>query len=711
MTDHPANPERQDNIDLRAVAAMLRRQMRIIAASFVLTGLGAALFLGLSKPQYTATALLLFDPAAAELMDPARKPAPGTGTENALVDTEVEILRSDAVAMAVIDRLGLATDPDFLPGPGRLRQLAEIVGAARAAGPERSIGDDELLGELRDRVTIRRRGLTHLIAVSASAARPDGAAHLANQMAASYIDAQVAARVRTALAGRDVLAAQIETARARLAGFERRIEAFTQKAGPRAEARAGLAAAIESNHAKIEKGLERQNIAARLKQDGDWQGLAELFGDDQLAMLARHRGFLDSGRPDRSLAAELARVDAALAAKAEGHLSTLSSELGALESKTADLRREMRTPDGTGSLTPERLAELYGLQQEAGAAADQYQQLLSRMQELEIRASVQVANSRIVSPAIAPARPSFPDPAFVGLVALALAAGLGVSLAFANEYLIGGITSEAQLSEILHAPAGAEIPVVSIANSGRLTPADIVIDAPLSVYAESLRKLRASIDQALHEMPAERRKAGRGQIVLVTSPLPAEGKSTTALALARTYALAGRRTLLIDADLRQPSIHRQLGFEPDCGFQDYLRDPANPDDMRAFYARDPSSRLAMILGKGDSPAATDQLLCSDAFSSIVTQARDVYDVTIIDSPPVLPLVDARYVAQYADLAVLLVKWAATGQAELRAAADSLGRAMRKDAALVPVLAQSRAASAVKGYGAYYDGAARYSAAT
>ena len=193
-----------------------------------------------------------------------------------------------------------------------------------------------------------------------------------------------------------------------------------------------------------------------------------------------------------------------------------------------------------------------------------------------------------------------------------------------------------------------------------------------------------------------------GKIILVTSSFSNEGKTTTALALARTYALAGKKTLLVDADLRKPSLHRHLGFAPKTGFLDYLRDPENNNMNSGFYARDPASQLALIMCAGRAEVATDQLLNSTTFADLLDQAREVYDVTIIDSPPLLPVVDARYVAHHADAVVMVVKWAATAQSDLRAAMQPLRLAMKPSTALLPALTQSGGHRQGTDYDTYSD---------
>ncbi|PTQ70120.1 CpsD/CapB family tyrosine-protein kinase, partial [Celeribacter persicus] len=133
-----------------------------------------------------------------------------------------------------------------------------------------------------------------------------------------------------------------------------------------------------------------------------------------------------------------------------------------------------------------------------------------------------------------------------------------------------------------------------------------------------------------------------------------------------TYAEAGKKVLLIDADLRKPSQHQQIGYDPDEGFLEYLRNPDKALDIdRGFYVADPKSRTGIILGRSRADVPTDQLLQSAAFSELLTSARQSMDVVIIDTPPVLPVVDARYIAPLVDAIVLIVKYGSTSQGDVR----------------------------------------------
>jgi capsular exopolysaccharide synthesis family protein len=354
------------------------------------------------------------------------------------------------------------------------------------------------------------------------------------------------------------------------------------------------------------------------------------------------------------------------------------------------------------------VTELYTIRQDASVARNQYDVLLGQMREIEAEAGLQLASTRIVSPAVLPVRPSFPDPGLVLLFALGASASLGVALAFLNEYFVGGVTTEAQLSAVTGVPAAGSIPFVDETSGGRFSPADRIVDMPLTGYAEAFRNIRAAIDQGLRGIAGIGRGAGEGQVIVVTSAQSGEGKTTAALALARTYAAAGKKTLLIDADLRRPSIHHRLGVAPVSGFGQYLRAPDNMKGPQDFYARDPASNLALILGAERAQESTDNLLNSAGFADIIGQARSVYDVTIIDTPPVLQVVDARYVVPFADAVILAVRWASTGQPEIKAAVGPIRNAMGENALMLPVLTQTNLPPRSSAYDLYQGD---YSAAT
>ncbi|MEE9427610.1 MAG: polysaccharide biosynthesis tyrosine autokinase [Paracoccaceae bacterium] len=717
MQSASAPPVRE--FEFRTIGGLLRRQIRVIMLTTLFIFGLAAIFLLTITQTYSATALVLVDPDRQSILNPGTAFPASAGRDNARVDSEVEILRSNAVAMAVIESQGLIGDPEFGAALGLSEKLARSVGIAYAASPLDRQATAKTLNRFKDATTIRRKGLTYLITVSTSSKSPARAAFLANSLAKAYITQQVEAKVSRSLAARDVLNTQIIAAQLSLTSYETTFSQFLEKnldQVAEGTEMSGLRTALSQAELSLQQKEQDQLGLRQLLRQEDWAALGNKLGDSQLRDLIQTRSDIlasiskgNSPANPKSFQLALAEIDAKLNASSTASLKTLTAETINLDQKITGLRGQMRRAFLASDLSPQLLTEIYAIQQDTSIARAQYDNLVLRMRDLDTQANIQIADSRVVSPALEPVTPTFPNRSLVLLVALAASMGFGVSLAFLNEYYIGGITSASQLGELLQTPVAATIPARSGQNSGQLSHAETIIDAPLSIYSESVRKLRAAIDQKFKARgggdPPQLSRGGK--TILITSALANEGKTTAALSLARTYAQAGQKTLLIDADLRQPSVHLHLGFEPQIGFLDYLRNASETDLTGSFYARDPASSLALIMGAARSEFPTDQLLSSATFEALLAQAKEVYDVVIIDSPPLLPVVDARYIAHYADAVVMVVKWAATGQGDLKSAVQPLRDAMRPGSALHPVLVQVKDRTAKPELGSYGDG---YSAA-
>lgn len=714
--------ERTTDYELRNIVGVLRRQIRIIGYTFLIVFGLAALFLIFVTPTFTASSLIFVNTENANILDSGKSSPSTAASENARVDSEVEILRSDAVALEVIANKDLVVDKEFGPEPGLGQKFARAVGIAPAAASVAETRVPQTLSKFRDAVSIRRKGLTYLIDVSVSSRSPERAAELANALAETYVAQQVQTKIATSLAAKDLLQQHLDEARQTVASFENDFDVFIDSNLAQLQpdlgnpALAALRQELDAGRIELQKKLNLQGDVEFFLDTKDWAAVAQALSDQALIKLEQDRMNLVQQLDTDGAGLTMAETQAALSAindqlkqKSLDGLADLRAEIRRADKDQARLRGEMRTELLSSEMSPEMLTEIYALQQESAIARGQYQTLLTRMRALETQAHLQIADSRIVSPALVPAAPSFPNQALVLLAALALSSGLGVSLAFLNEYYIGGITTVQQLAELVQLPVAASVPFSDEQNAGRLSVSENVLDSPLSVYSESIRKLRAAIDQDFRSKAAHGAAPQLigGKVLLVTSPLAGEGKTTIALSLARTYALAGQKTLLIDADLRKPSLHRHLGLEPQVGFLDYLRDPDQTEDAGAFYARDTATDLALIMGAGRSEFATDQLLNTTTFETLLNQARNVFDVVVVDSPPLLPVVDARYLANHADAIILAVKWAATSQSDLRAAAQALNDAKPDGATLFPVLSQSEIRVRKSSSGNYYS---RYSAA-
>ncbi len=538
-------------------------------------------------------------------------------------------------------------------------------------------------------------------------------------MAAAYIKVQLDAKIGSTLASRDIIQSRIAGASTAVSQSEGAFDKFIEDNidGITAETGrtdlAGLRAQLKEISANRARDAAMTDLVQRSLEQRDWAAVSANLGSQAISALAAQRAQLVNSLADTvadsqqsiDLRAEVAKLDSQLESSTAEELTTMRQRVATYQSQASDVRTQLRTSILSTDLPPEVLTNIYELQQNAEIARTQYQTLLSRLRELEAQAYLQVADSRVVSQTLPPSEPSFPNPRQILTLAGLAALGLGVGLAFLRENFVGGFTSEAQLHSFLRAPVISAVPRQKEVRSGAGDSAigEYMVSSPLSIFAESVRRIRVGIDQALQRGQAARPEAG-GIVIMVTSASPGEGKSTMALSITRAYALAGHKTLLIDCDLRKPSIHRQLNLEPSSGLLEYLNHAVREDALPSIMTVDDESGAQVVLGARRSDIATDSLLSSTTFARLISAARTTFDIVVLDTPPVGPVVDGLYLAKHADSIVFVVRWASTSQHDVRHAVALLQGAKKPEAEILAVLNQQEISkSAYSGkYAGYYS---------
>ncbi|MBR3370031.1 MAG: AAA family ATPase [Rhodobacteraceae bacterium] len=685
------NMEVEDTIDLRAIISMLRRRLKIILFSVAIIMSVAFIYLAQTTPLYTSRALVLVDTAQKNLLQPGPEGGQNASLASSIIESEVELLRSDTVLLELISASSLMQDPEFGPSLSLTDKVRQAVGMGVT---ERS-GDallNSTLSKLRAAVSVRRRGLTNLIEVSITSANPQRAADLANTLIEVYIDLQVAAKSEGYLTATSVLSRQMDSAEAALARSDQaladfidtNIDALERESGSASVAR--LRQRLEDlNSSRLEAQTQIEASTLALERQ-DWSTLASQLEAEGLSALETQRqalasrlGEVQDGSPIAvNLRLSLDNIERQLEQQGRFAVASLQEETQSFQRDAEEVRENIRRELLGGELSAETLSRIYGLQQEAAIAQRQYNTLLNRIRELETQAMVQIADSRMASAAIAPNRKSFPNTRLVLAAAFVVSLGLGVGLAFLSEFYFGGVNSSTQLSNVTGARVGAVVPRIS-QSGDQLSVADIIAEAPMSQFPEAMRRLRANIERF---SPAPKRGV---PVIMVTSAVPAEGKSVLALSLARTLAAAGKRTLLIDADMRKPSMHKLTGVELSSGLYEFLVSGQESEAAADCYDFDPRSDVGIIFGRERSGQPTDQLVQSEAFRAVIDDGCKRFDVVIIDTPPLIPVVDARYIAMQSDCAIFCVRAGETSQSDVRFAHEQLVDYMSEDAAVLAVL--------------------------
>ena len=289
-----------------------------------------------------------------------------------------------------------------------------------------------------------------------------------------------------------------------------------------------------------------------------------------------------------------------------------------------------------------------------------YEQLLGRFNETQDQQGIVEADSRVVAVATPPALPSSPGPKLFAAAGFTVSFLLGSLLAVLLERLDRGLRSAREVESALGLTTLGLVPRVDRLRR-KQRPHQYLREKPLSSYAEAIRGVLTALKLSNPQNPPK--------VLLVTSSLPEEGKTTFAVSLASLVARSQKRVLLIDLDLRHPSVHRELGWQVSAGLVEYM---AGERSLQEVIHNDLETGLHFLPVKAHTTTPTD-LLESDKMRQLLEVCRENYDLVVLDSAPVASVNDTKVAAGLADRVVFIVRWGKTIES---AARDSL-RSLRE----------------------------------
>ena len=391
-------------------------------------------------------------------------------------------------------------------------------------------------------------------------------------------------------------------------------------------------------------------------QGGDAEALPEVMNSGLLASLRNQLGEislreaglaarLGEGNPDVIKArAERADVKRAIAAELRNVAQNIRNQYSLASAQERSIEKILHDATGETNIASKTAIELHELEEEASVNRGLFEDFLKRISVIHELSGDQVRMARLIVPASPPDVPTFPRKMLILGSALVVGLALGLGGAWAREQLNGGFITSREAEEQLGLPL-----LVSIGR-GREAPMAMsrhIRLNPLSRLSESVRTLRISIQMAEIEKSPK--------VVQVTSALPGEGKTTTSLMLATSFSGSGLKTLLIDADLRNPSVTRYFGMQKDVGLADVLQDRIDPQTPIRFA----ETHGMWVLPAGVSSQRSGDLLTFDRVRKLIAQYRSTFDCIVLDTPPTGHVVDARILSNVADKIIFVVKWRAT----------------------------------------------------
>ena len=686
----------QPTVDLRELTRILRRRWKLVAAAPAGLFAMALIYLMATTTLYTATSTVLVDPRRSTAIESnqAAMQMSNFGTDDATIESETLLIQSISILQRVVEKLKLTEDPEFTPKAGLLDPIKRLFasrGPDAGASPE-DAATARSVDILQRRMKATRQGTTFLVDINVNSESPRKAAVIANAIAEGYFEEQVRAKNDSTRIASSWLNGQIDALKSRVATAERAVEDF------RTANNLTVSQGVTVNDQQI-TDLNNQLIAARVqtaearakfdqaqqlsKSGGDQGGFNAAISSDiisklraQYADIAKNEADLSSKYGPRhplvaNVHAQLRDTQRLINEEIQRILQSTRHDYDIARTREASLKQSFDQLQGVSSSSGQAQVRLRELQREAEANRTLYESYLARYKESTAQESLEMPDSHVVTKASVPISPSWPKTWFVLGLALTLGLGVGSVLAFLADYLDQRVKTLEQAERITGVPALAAVPLVDtrelarLAKRGRselgrydprtmkLLPAVLqpplmryALEAPGTFFAEAIRAIRLALQRTMRVQPIK--------IVLVTSALENEGKTTLAANLAQSIATLGIRTLLIDADLRNPQLTRSLCPHAEAGLLDLAMDRATPE--RAILV-DRSTGLSILPSTAVRQAdLITELMFSERIVELLDLLRHRYELIVIDSPPLVPLVDGRALAELADRIVLALAW-------------------------------------------------------
>lgn len=648
---------------LGAALSVLRSRWLLVCGVALAIFLAAAVYIVIQPPRYDAAAKVRIDPSPGAAVGQVT----GDRADQGIIDTEITALQSRELASIVVDKLNLLLDPVLgvdIPPPGK---ISEAQRRARA------------IETLLSKQKIERDKGTYIVTISYRSVNPEAAAAIANAFAEQYIALTTARRAASAIKQRGDSGEQLATLAQQSQQVDQQLAQYRAASGIGSPAGGGsateqqitsLAGQLATAESDAVAARSKLAVAQRQVASNGIGSMAAVLDFNVISQLRAKRsdiverqGEIDARYGPKHIESvkiheQLDAIDRQIADETQRVLAKLVTEADTATARAASLRGDMeRLRARQASETRASvMADTY--QREADAAHKAYSQLAEQTEANTREALTGASQAVVVERAVVPPYPSPPGKKL--LLAAALFAALlgGTGSGFTAELLDKGLRTDRDLEAI-----GLSL-IASIPQLGRRqrrnadgsagSPADTLLEHPASVYSEAFRGIRRALMNGPGDAP---------KVVALVSALPNEGKTSSALALARVMAMAGDRVLVMDTDLRRANLVSVSGVEAGVGLVEVMRGGAS---LETAIVPDKVENLH-ILPVTRPTFTPDDLFGAESFGALLDALRPRYDRIVIDTPPILGVTDARSVVAAADAVVLVIKWGDTPKSAVRLA--------------------------------------------
>lgn len=691
-TDHyyPSYPEAEGGgSELRNLFAFLRRRRTLILAVCTIGTLAGAYFGFTRPPVYTAQALVKIEPKEAKIVD-IQAVAAGLSADAATVETEIRLIQSRAMAEELVERLGLANMSDLRPLETSANGVsAWLVESLRGWLPQdwlfatglaqeqpqvtpeiaREFAKEQAIDRLLDNLKVKQEGRSLVLSINFTAPSPSEAARIANGLADLYIQRQVAEKAGVTQRASEWLELRVAELQQLVVQGEAEIEQFRAKHGLYETKGLSLQGQQIMNLTQmlVQARAERSEKESRLRYIRDLQSrreslntLSEVMNSPYMTRLWEQERELQKAEAEllstfgekhprvQLLKAEQAKVAEKIRSEIQRIVDNLANEIKVLQARERSIEQDIARLMSETDKASQAEIKLRELERQVAVNRALYEQFLQRLKETREQQQLAAANAKVVAYTKPPENPSSRPPLFWVLAGFLASAFAGTGLAWAIDRLDNAVRSGKEIERLFGVPCLGLIPSVSprlAKKHGGL--AGYVVAKPLSIYAEAIRQVFTALRLANVDRPV--------RVIAVTSSVPREGKTTLSIGLATTLAQAGHKVLLIDLDMRHPSVGRELGTPSRGRLVEYMAGEASEEEL-IYPATDLGFDVISVNRQSANPSA---ILASQRMKDLLAALRERYDYLVLDCTPVLGVTDSKLAAELADTVVFVVRWEKT----------------------------------------------------
>jgi polysaccharide biosynthesis transport protein len=669
-----------------ALSSLARRRFGILILLFTLSVMCGAIYLYVAPPKFLGLAEILIDTRKTQIFQ-QQAVIGDEAIDSVAVESQIEVLKSEAIAGAVVKSLHLTNDPEFVGSKAGF--LGSILGfLAPRYEPSEADLQQRAQDVFRSKLFPKRVAQTFVIDIGFLSLSPGRAAQIANATADAYIDDQLEAKYQATRKAGIWLQDRIQELRTQASTAEQAVLDFKKAnnivdTGGRLigeQQLAELNSQIVLTRAATAEAKARLDRLSEITKNGI-SNLDDVIRSPDPAVADALRSevinklrsqYLDTANQEAIYSARLGR-DHLVVVNLRNQMfeyrksifdelkhiaETFKSDYQIALAREQSVQKSLAETVAQSQITNQAQISLKDLDSKAQTYRAIHDNFVQRYMESLQQQSFPYTEARVITHAARPGRKSQPN----SMLVMALASVGGAFLAFGVALLVdiseGGFRTIEQVETELGTSCLAVVPSMKVLSSPTADGVDGprhlqqggvlsgVIDAPFSLFAEAFRTIKVSIDLSTITRP--------GKVIGITSTRPNEGKSTIAANLSRLISHAGGKAVLLDCDLRNPSLTRALAPRAELGLLDVISGKKLLTDV---VWKDPMTSLGFLpMATKARLSHTNEILASASMKKLIEALREVYDYVLIDLPPLTPVVDVRATAQLVDSYLYVVEW-------------------------------------------------------